>query len=76
MTIEELVYKFYFDHNFARETVFRLYPKGSNISKAENRRSLWKGAPSQPVDLYTKNVVKFWVEKATRSQVVINVLYE
>ncbi len=76
MTVEELVYKFYFDHNFARETVFRLYRKGSDISKTINRRSLWKGASSQPVDLYTKNVAKFWVERATRSQVVINVLYE
>lgn len=75
MTIEELVYKFYFDHK-ARETVFQLHPKESDISKTKNRQLLWKGAQSQPVDLYTKNVVKFWVERATRSQVVINVLYE
>ena len=81
MTVKELVYDYFFPEGGGRskkrDILFKLAKRGTDISKKENIESLYRGSPVQPVFLYNKQVIKFWIETWSRTNhYVIWVLYD
>lgn len=77
-TIEDFVYKLYFDQpglimrRNKQDVIFKLIKLGGNV---KDYALLVRGALRQPVHLYPKYVSKFWVQKEY-GNFVIYVLYE
>lgn len=81
MTIKELVYDYFFPEGNIKsrksDILFKLAKHGTDISKKENVEFLYRGCTGQPVFLYDKQVIKFWIETKSRTNnYIIWVLYD
>ena len=81
MTVKELVYDYFFPEgnikSRKRDILFKLAKCGTDISKKENVKFLYRGSIVQPNFLYNKQVIKFWIETQSRTNnYIVWVLYE
>ena len=81
MTIKEFIYDYFFPEGNIKSrkgyVLFKLAKRGTDISKKENVKFLYRGSVVQPAYLYNKQVVKFWIETQSRTNnYIVWVLYE
>lgn len=81
MTVKEFVYDYFFPEGYLKskqkDFLFKLCKRGTDISKKENVILLHRGSFAQPIFLYEKKVVKFWIETQSHTNnYIVWVLYE